>query len=115
MAKIQTFSEHSNTLDALSQIRSVGLWQTRASPVFEKYFAALCLGLIGIASARITSTYDALSLTVDEPSHLACGMEYLANRLLKKASEHAIANAIKNSSSPKANKKRDSMSPRTSK
>jgi hypothetical protein len=35
--------------------------------------------------------------------------------LLKKASEHAIANAIKNSSSPKANKKRDSMSQRTSK
>jgi hypothetical protein len=37
------------------------------------------------------------------------------NSLLKKASEHAIANAIKNSSSPKANKKRDSMSQRTSK
>jgi flagellar motor switch protein FliG len=37
------------------------------------------------------------------------------NSLLKKASEHAIAIAIKNSSSPKANKKRDSMSQRTSK
>jgi hypothetical protein len=34
--------------------------------------------------------------------------------LLKKASEHAIASAIKNSSSPKANKKRGSMSQRTS-
>jgi hypothetical protein len=37
------------------------------------------------------------------------------NSLLKKASEHAIAHAIKNSSSPKANKKRDCMSQRTSK
>jgi hypothetical protein len=35
--------------------------------------------------------------------------------LLKKASELAIASAARNSSSPKANKKRDSMSPRTSK
>jgi hypothetical protein len=35
--------------------------------------------------------------------------------LLKKASERAIASAARNSSSLKANKKRDSMSPRTSK
>jgi hypothetical protein len=38
----------------------------------------------------------------------------MSNSLLKKASEHAIANAMKNSSSPKSNKKRDSMSQRTS-
>jgi hypothetical protein len=40
---------------------------------------------------------------------------YPTNSLLKKASEHGIANAIKNSSSPTANKKKDSMSQRNSK
>jgi len=52
----------------------------------------------------------------DAPDHENADRLILTvNRLLKKASEHAIANAIKNSSSPKANKKRDSMSQRTSK
>ncbi len=39
----------------------------------------LCLCLVGIACVRIISTYPALSLTVDEPSHFACGMEYIAS------------------------------------
>ena len=37
--------------------------------------------LVGIACLRIISTYDALSLTVDEPAHLACGMEYVADHV----------------------------------
>jgi hypothetical protein len=40
---------------------------------------------------------------------------YVTNSLLKKASELAIASAVRNSSSLKANKKRDSMSQRASK
>ncbi|MGB8888135.1 MAG: phospholipid carrier-dependent glycosyltransferase [Candidatus Korobacteraceae bacterium] len=37
--------------------------------------------LVGIACARIISTYNALSLTADEPTHLACGMEYVAEHV----------------------------------
>jgi hypothetical protein len=29
-----------------------GFWETRLAPFFEKYFLILCLGLVGIASAR---------------------------------------------------------------
>ena len=39
----------------------------------------LCACLIGIACVRVVSTYSALSLTMDEPSHFACGLEYLEN------------------------------------
>ena len=88
MSKIQAFNEQMNTPDVPTQIRSVGFWQTQLVPLFEKYFLTLCLGLIGIAGVRIISTYNALSLTVDEPSHLACGMEYLAKHVYRIETQH---------------------------
>ncbi len=54
-------------------------WKDRLAPFFEKYCLVLCLALVGIACVRVISTYSALSLTVDEPSHFACGMEYVAS------------------------------------
>jgi hypothetical protein len=45
----------------------------------EKYCVALCLLLVAIASARIISTYNALSLTGDEPFHFGCAIDYLSN------------------------------------
>jgi hypothetical protein len=56
-----------------------GFWQARLAPFFEKYGLVLCLCFIAMAAARVISTYSALSLTVDEPSHFACGMEYVAH------------------------------------
>src|SRR5208337_4517147 len=44
----------------------------------EKYALVLCLCFVAVAAVRVISTYSALSLTVDEPSHFACGMEYVA-------------------------------------
>ncbi len=55
-----------------------GFWDARLAPFLDKYCLALCLLLVGIACVRIISTYNALSLTADEPTHLACGMEYVA-------------------------------------
>lgn len=52
-------------------------WETRLGPFFEKYCLVLCVALVGIACVRIISTYEALSLTIDEPFHLACAIEYL--------------------------------------
>lgn len=52
-------------------------WETRIAPFLNKYCLGLCICLVGIGSVRVISTYSALSLTVDEPSHFACGMEYL--------------------------------------
>jgi hypothetical protein len=58
-----------------------GFWETRLAPSFEKYCLALCLCLVGIACVRIISTYSALSLTVDEPGHVACGLEYVSSHI----------------------------------
>ncbi len=52
-------------------------WETRLAPFLEKYCLVLCVCLIGIGCLRVISTYSALSLTMDEPSHFACGLEYL--------------------------------------
>lgn len=57
------------------------LWDRHVAGFLARYSAVLCLGFVTIGCARIISTYDALSLTFDEPSHLACGMEYVANHI----------------------------------
>jgi hypothetical protein len=46
-------------------------------PFLERHSAALALGLVLIASARIAATYMVFNHTVDEPAHIACGMEWL--------------------------------------
>lgn len=54
----------------------------------EKYCVVLCLAFVAFACIRIVSTYNALSLTIDEPVHLAAGIEYLANRAYSVDPEH---------------------------
>lgn len=54
-------------------------WEMRFAPFLEKYCLLLCVCLVGIGCLRVISTYRALSLTVDEPSHFACGLEYVEN------------------------------------
>ena len=66
----------------------VDSWYTQLTRLLEKYFVVFCLGFIGIACARIISTYNTLSLTIDEPSHLACGTEYIANHVYRIETQH---------------------------
>lgn len=54
-------------------------WARRVISFLEKYYLVLCLALVAITCVRIVSTYNALSLTIDEPVHLAAGIEYLTN------------------------------------
>jgi hypothetical protein len=67
---------------------SSGFWENRLAPFLEKYCLVLCVCLVGIACARILSTYNALSLTSDEPSHLACGMQYVADHVYRLEVQH---------------------------
>ena len=62
--------------------------QTLLIPFLEKYWLLLWLVLVVIACARIISIYDALSLTADEPIHLACGMEYIASHTYALEAQH---------------------------
>jgi 4-amino-4-deoxy-L-arabinose transferase-like glycosyltransferase len=43
---------------------------------------------LAIGCARIISTYDVFASTADEPAHIACGLEYLANHVYKLETQH---------------------------
>jgi hypothetical protein len=64
-------------------------WGAHLAPFLEKHFFVLTLCLIAIACARIISTYNALSFTVDEPEHFAAGLEYVANHVYRLQTQHA--------------------------
>ncbi len=63
-------------------------WESSLAPFLEKYFVALCVCLIAIACTRVIFTYGALSLTNDEPFHLACGLEFLAKHSYQLETQH---------------------------
>ncbi len=67
---------------------SSNFWETRLSPVLDRHALVLCLCLVGLACARIISTYGALSLTLDEPTHFACGLEYVAKHAYSLETQH---------------------------
>ncbi len=73
---------------AHKQARSSNFWETRLRPFLDKHCLALCLCLVGLSCARIISTYTALSLTVDEPTHFACGLEYVAKHVYRLETQH---------------------------
>jgi hypothetical protein len=67
---------------------TTGLWESRLLPLFQRYSLSLTLAFLTIASVRIVSTYAELSLTVDEPGHIACGLEYLSDHIYRQETQH---------------------------
>jgi hypothetical protein len=47
-------------------------------PFLDKNSLWLAIAVIALASLRIVSTYSDMGLTWDEPGHMACGLQYLA-------------------------------------
>jgi len=43
---------------------------------------------LAIGCGRIVSTYNVFATTSDEPAHIACGMEYVANHTYKLETQH---------------------------
>ncbi len=64
------------------------VWGCHLAPALAKYGLVLSAAFIAIACIRIASTYTQLSLTIDEPVHLAAGVEYLANHSYTVDIEH---------------------------
>jgi 4-amino-4-deoxy-L-arabinose transferase-like glycosyltransferase len=54
----------------------------------KRHAVWLAIAFVAIASLRIVTTYDRLSLTFDEPAHMACGMEYVAKHVYRYESQH---------------------------
>lgn len=65
-----------------------GFWENRFEPFLERYSVALLLILLIVASARIVSTYSALSVTDDEPGHFACGLQWLSQHVYVYEAQH---------------------------
>jgi hypothetical protein len=57
-------------------------------PFLRKHSGVLTVCLAAIGCARVAATYTALSVTSDEPSHLACGMEYLSRHVYRYETQH---------------------------
>ena len=49
---------------------------------------AIVIGLVALATLRIVATYSETGLTWDEPGHMACGMQYLAQHVYRYESQH---------------------------
>jgi hypothetical protein len=57
-------------------------------PFLARRSLLLAAGLIALASLRIVSTYSELSPTWDEPGHMACGLQYLAQHVYRYETQH---------------------------
>jgi hypothetical protein len=54
----------------------------------ERRSLLLAAGLIALAAVRIVSTYSVFGNTGDEPAHLACGLQYLAQHVYRYETQH---------------------------
>jgi hypothetical protein len=65
--------------------------QERPSPILpflEKYSVALAVAFVAVALFRIFSTYSVTFATFDEPTHIACGLQYLAEHVYRYEPQH---------------------------
>jgi 4-amino-4-deoxy-L-arabinose transferase-like glycosyltransferase len=57
-------------------------------PFLARRSLHLSVALIALASLRIVSTYSEMSPTWDEPGHMACGLQYLAQHVYRYEAQH---------------------------
>ena len=62
--------------------------ESRIEPFLEKHARVLaaCFLLLGIG--RIVSTYHVFATTGDEPAHIACGLQYVAQHIYHYETQH---------------------------
>ena len=66
---------------------AVSFYQKAASRAAAHSVLAFVI-LVGIASLRIVSTYTVFNHTVDEPAHIACGLEWLDHGVYRYETQH---------------------------
>ena len=65
-----------------------GHWETRVEPFLAKYARLLVVGFVLLGIGRIVSTYHVFATTADEPAHIACGLQYVAQHIYRYESQH---------------------------
>jgi len=73
---------------APAKSRAPSFWGLTIAPFLERRAAAILAVLLLAGAARIAATYNALSVTFDEPIHVACGLEYLTNHAYRVETQH---------------------------
>jgi len=63
-------------------------WDATLIPFLARRSLLLATALIALASLRIVSTYSEMSPTWDEPGHMACGLQYLAQHVYRYEAQH---------------------------
>jgi hypothetical protein len=58
-------------------VPKASVWPERAESIVRRHSVVIFLALVALASARIVSTFMVFNHTIDEPAHIACGMEWL--------------------------------------
>src|SRR5271155_3335297 len=80
------FSSGAHTrIDFMPKKRGV---QAKGPGWLGKHSLVIFLVLLALASARIVTTYTVFNHTVDEPAHIACGMEWLDRGAYHYESQH---------------------------
>lgn len=77
-----------------------GVWNRRIAPMLERHFFLLCVALIVIACLRIVATYNALSLTTDEPGDYVCGLEWMTDHTYTRGPQHPPLSRIAHALGP---------------
>src|SRR5215471_2861402 len=57
-------------------------------PFLEKHALLLVIVIIALGTLRIVATYSDTGLTWDEPGHMACGLQYLADHVYLYEAQH---------------------------
>jgi len=60
----------------------------RLAAVLDRRTTWVAIALVTLASARIVSTYTVFNHTIDEPAHIACGMEWLDQGVYRYEHQH---------------------------
>jgi len=60
----------------------------RSLAFLERRSLAISLALVLLASIRIVTTYTVFNRTIDEPAHIACGMEWLDKGVYRWEPQH---------------------------
>ena len=71
-----------------ASILSKSAWRERAETFLGRHSLAVFLALVTLATVRIVSTYRVFNHTIDEPAHIACGMEWLDKHVYRYEPQH---------------------------
>ena len=68
--------------------QSPARWSASLLPFLERRAMWIAIGALVIGTLRIVSTYSEMSITFDEPAHLACGLQYVGKHVYRYESQH---------------------------